>query len=144
MAVAIPVDAPAPDAGLPDELTTAPAWIFRYNTPDRTETWTLRYHGDAALLVVEAKPGTTRYIGTLTEGASLALALTAGRNRMTLDCKHDKMSLSANCNDMKAAKQDVLNCYHPDFKAPMTFGPEPGVEYVAGGDCTGFRLIKDH
>jgi hypothetical protein len=140
--VAAPADAPAPDAGLPDEVATAPAWIFRYNTPDRTETWTLRYHGDTALLVVEAKQGTVRYVGTVTEGASLTLALAAGPNRLTLDCKHEKMSLSGKCNDRKAAKQDVFNCYHPDYKAPMTFGPAPGVEYVAGSDCSGFRLIQ--
>lgn len=140
--VALPPDAAAPDAGIPDEVSSAPAWIFRYNTPDRAETWTLRYHGDTALLVVETRQRTLRYIGSATEGASLALALAAGPSRLSLDCKHEQMPLSAKCNDMKAAKQNVLNCYHPDFKAPMTFGPAPGVEYVVAADCNGFRLVK--
>jgi hypothetical protein len=140
--VAAPADAAAPDAGLPEEVTAAPAWIFKYNTPARAETWTLRYHGDTALLVVEAKQGTVRYVGTVTEGASMALALSAGSARLALDCKHEKMPLSAKCNDMKAPKVDVLNCYHPDFKSPMTFGAAPGVEYVATDACTGFRLIQ--
>jgi len=141
--IAVPADAALPDAGLPAEVTTAPAWIFRYNTPSRAETWTLRYHGGQALLVVETKQGAMRYTGTAGEGDSMPLALAAGNNRLNLDCKHEKMPLSTKCNDMTAAKQDVLNCYHPDFKSPMTFGPAPGVEYVEQpGDCSGFRLVK--
>lgn len=131
--------APPPDAGVPDEVATAPAWIFRFNTPNRIETWTLRYHGETALLVVEAATGTTRYLGSMSD--ALALRVKAGSALMSLDCKREKQAIGTKCNDTKAKKIDVLACYHPDFKAPMTFGAEPGIEYVANDSCTGYRLI---
>jgi hypothetical protein len=139
--VAVDAAPPAspPDAGVPDEVANAPAWIFRYNAPGRVETWTLRYHGTIGLVVVEAASGTTRYIGTATDGASLQLALASGPNKLALECKRQKLAVGAKCNDTKAPKRDVLDCYHPDFKAPMTFGAEPGVEF--DGTCNGYRLI---
>jgi hypothetical protein len=134
------VDAAVPDAGPPDEVLNAPAWIFRFNTPGRLETWTLRSSGTIAMLVVETAQGTTRYLGTMTDGA---LAVTAGSAKMALDCKKDKLAVSAKCNDTKANKIDVLDCFHPDFKSPMTFAPAPGVEYAANATCTGYRLITN-
>lgn len=135
-----PPDA-AVDAGVPDELANAPAWIFRFNAPPRVETWTLRHHGGLALVVVEAASGTTRYFGTATEGKTLALSVAAGSNTLTLDCQRKQQSIGTKCNDTKAKPMDVLDCYHPDFKSPMTFGPSPGVEYTTAG-CTGYRMVQ--
>lgn len=131
--------APAPDAGIPDELATAPAWIFRYNAPGRVETWTLRQHGDRALLVVEAATGTTRYLGTMSSTGQLVAS--TPNAKMSLDCKPDKLAVGTKCNDTKAKKIEVLNCFHPEFKTPMTFGHEPGVEFVTSDNCNGYRLI---
>ena len=39
---AAPEPPPAPDAGPPQAVLDAPPWVFRYNTKDRAETWTLR------------------------------------------------------------------------------------------------------
>jgi len=132
------VDAP-PDA--PDPLASAPAYIFRYHTAARSETWTLRYGDGAALLVVEGAQGTQRYRGTATEGASLALDVTTGTAKLALDCKRAKRPLGVKCNDKKARPIDVLDCFHPDFATPMTFGAAPGVEYVVDATCNGFRLV---
>jgi hypothetical protein len=132
--------APAPDAGIPDELATAPAWVFRYNAPGRVETWTLRRHDESALLVVEAASGTTRYVGTMSSTGKLEAQ--AANAKMALDCKPDKLAASATkCNDTKAKKIEVLNCFHPDIKTPMTFAHEPGVEFVTSTSCNGYRLI---
>jgi hypothetical protein len=136
----VSVDAAIPDAGIPDEVMNAPAWIFRFNAPGRLETWTLRYAGENALLVVEAATGTTRYIGTMSSTGKLT-ASTANA-KMSLDCKPDKLAVgTTKCNDTKAKKLDVLNCFHPDFKTPMTFGHEPGIEFVTSDKCNGYRLI---
>jgi hypothetical protein len=131
---------PAADA-VPDAVSNAPAWIFGYRTADRTETWTLRVAEGKALLEVQSKTGTLRYTGTATEGATLALDVSTGTAKMKLDCKKAKRPLSARCNDTKAKPIDVLDCYHPDFKEPMPFGPAPGVEYVVEARCTGYRLV---
>ena len=135
-------DAAMPDAGPPAELLAAPAWVFRYNAPGRLETWTLRSHGDAGMVVVERANGATQYLGTAADGASLVLTLAAGPNKLSLDCKHEKLAVGTKCNDTKAKKLDVLNCYHPDFKSPMTFGPAPGIEYVTSDSCNGYRLLS--
>lgn len=136
------VDTPAPDAGLPAAVMAAPPWVFAYRTADRAETWTLRFADGAALLVVESQQGVTRYTGTATEGASLALAVSTGTAKLALDCKHAKRAVSAKCNDAKAKPIDILDCYHPDFKEPMPFGPAPGIEYVVDATCSGYRLSK--
>ncbi|HEX5059559.1 MAG TPA: hypothetical protein VFV99_09380 [Kofleriaceae bacterium] len=134
------VDA-APDA-LPDALLNAPAWIFRYSTADRKETWTLRRDGGAALLIVESAQGERRYVGTARESdASIALDVSTGSAKMVLDCKREKLAVSATCNDKKAKPLDVLNCYHADFKTPMPFGPAPGIEYVVDASCNGYRKV---
>lgn len=140
--VVVAVDAAAPDAGVPEEVANAPAWVFRYNAPGRLETWTLRYHGDTALVTVEAARGTTRYLGSVDEGASLSLSLAAGPNKLALECKRAQQPIGKKCGDTKAKKLDVLDCYHPDFKAPMTFGPAPGIEFVTSADCNGYRLLE--
>lgn len=135
-----PIDAAidaAPDAGVPQAVLDAPAWVFRYSTADRRETWTLRHADGQALVVVETKQGTQRYLGTMT---GTALAVSTGTAKLALDCKPNKRALSAKCNDAKAPKIDVLDCYHPDFQEPMPFGKAPGVEYVVAADCTGYRL----
>jgi hypothetical protein len=131
----------APDAGLPEAVTNAPAWIFRYSTPDRTETWTLQFAEGVALVVVATSRGETRYVGTATEGKTLALAVATSTAKLALDCKRTKRPLSTKCNDRKAKPIEVLDCYHPDFKEPMPFGAAPGVEYLTSAGCTGYRLI---
>ncbi len=133
------VDA-APDAGVPEAVTTAPAWVFRYTTAQRAETWTLRYAAGSALLVVETAQGATRYIGTATEGSSLVLAVSTATAKLGLDCKHAKRAVGTRCNDTKAKPIELLDCYHPDFAAPMPFGPAPGVEYAVTESCNGYRL----
>jgi hypothetical protein len=134
------VDAPV-DA-LPDALVNAPAWIFRYATKERTETWTLRRDAGAALLVVESAQGERRYTGTARESdAVIALDVSTGSAKMILECKREKQAVSAKCNDRKAKPIEVLNCYHADFKAPMPFGPAPGIEYVVDATCNGYRTI---
>ena len=135
------VDAPAPDAGVSDAVAHAQAWVFRYHTAQRTETWTLRYSGDQALLVVESSRGTLRYQGSATDGASLALAVSTSSAKIALDCKHTTRAMSAKCNDTKAKPIAVLDCYHPDFKEPMPFGHEPGIEYAVDASCNGYRMI---
>jgi hypothetical protein len=138
------VDAPAPnlfDAGVSDAVANAKAWVFRYHTAQRTETWTLRYSGDQALLIVESAQGALRYLGSATDGATLALAVSTSSAKIALDCKHTTRAVSAKCNDTKAKPIDVLDCYHPDFKEPMPFGHEPGIEYAVDASCNGYRLI---
>ena len=137
-----PVDAAPPvpiDAGPPPELLTAPAWIFRYDVPPRVETWTLRHHGGQALVVVEGPQGTTRYLGTATDGASLVLDVTGPAATMRLDCKPARRPVAATCGERKPAPLDVLDCYHPDFAAPMTFARAPGVTFDAA--CNAYRRL---
>jgi hypothetical protein len=132
----------APDAGVSAALAGAPAWVFRYATAQRTETWTLRMMGGQALLAVDSAQGTLRYTGTATEATdAVALDVTTGTATLALQCKHAKRALSRKCNDTKAARIDVLDCYHPDFKEPMPFGPAPGIEYAVDASCNGYRLI---
>jgi hypothetical protein len=133
------VDVAAPDAGLSRAVMTAPAWVFRYRTPERAETWTLQIADGEALLVVESAQGTTRYEGT---AHGEAIAVSARTAKMALSCKHAKRRLSAKCNDAKAAEVEVLDCYHPDFATPMPFGLAPGVEYVEDAGCKGYRLAR--
>jgi len=130
-----------PDADVPEAVASAPAWVFRYSAPNRVETWTLRHAGDKALVVVEAANGTARYIGSAADGASLKLDVLAGSNKLVLDCKRAQRAIGTKCNDTKAKKLDVLDCFHPDFKEPMTFGPAPGIEFVTSDSCNGYRLI---
>lgn len=133
----------APDAGVPAAVSAAPAWVFRYATAQRTETWTLQHADGAALLVVEAASGTQRYHGTATATADgLALDVTTGSARLALTCKRARRPLGTACNDAKAPAQDLLDCYHPDFAAPMPFGAAPGVEYVVDTSCNGYRLRR--
>ncbi len=142
--VAPVADAPAGDAGIPEALASAPAWIFRYHTAQRTETWTLRHAGDAALLVVETAQGARRYLGSAADtGAALELDVTSGSAKLTLSCKHAKRHLGAKCNDTRAPALEALDCYHPDFKEPMPFGRAPGFEYVIDAHCTGYRRIAE-
>lgn len=133
-------DAP-PDAGVPQAVLDAPAWVFRYATAQRTETWTLRFADGVALLDVAGAQGVVRYQGTATDGASIAIAVATSTAKLALDCKRVKRALGIKCNDAKAPKRDVLDCYHPDYKEPMPFGPAPGVEYVVDASCTGYRVI---
>ena len=113
----------------------APAYIFRYTAPGRVETWSLRYSGGNALVTIERANGTTRYIGTIADGK---LTLAAGPNQLSLECKPAKLPVGATCGDKKPKQQDVLDCFHPDFKAPMTFGAAPGIEYVVTDACSGY------
>jgi hypothetical protein len=135
------IDAPAPDAGAPQAVLDAPAWVFRYSTAERSETWTLRHAGGSAMVVVESARGAMTYLGTAVDGPSLALDVSTGSAKLTLDCKRAKRPLSGKCNDAKAKPIDVLDCYHKDFKEPMPFGAAPGVEYTVGPGCSGYRLV---
>lgn len=136
-AVAALPDAAPPDAGLPASVASAPAWVFRYHTAQRAETWTLQTADGAALLVVETAQGTTRYEGTA-QGDAIAVASKTAK--LALRCQHARRKLSKKCNDVKAPEVDVLDCYHPDFATPMPFGPAPGIEYVEDASCKGYRL----
>lgn len=136
-----PDPAKPPADASPEAVTTAPAWIFGYRTAERVETWTLRFAEGKALLEVQSKTGTLRYTGSATETATLALEVSTGTAKLKLDCKKAKRRLSTKCNDTKAKPIDVLDCYHPDFKEPMPFGPAPGVEYVVDDRCTGYRVV---
>lgn len=133
------VDA-APDAGVPEAVMAATAWVFRYTTAQRAETWTLRYAGGSALLVVETAQRATRYFGTATEGTSLVLAVSTSSAKLALDCKHAKRAVGVKCNDTKAKPIELLDCFHPDFAQPMPFGAAPGVEYAVTDTCNGYRL----
>jgi hypothetical protein len=103
------VDAP-PDAPVVDaELLAAPAWVFRiYRTgmivpQSHHETWTLRWVGDRATILVERKlaeregalvpAGTTVYTGSTNEGTKFALA--AGSQKIALECKREKLDVAA-------------------------------------------------
>lgn len=138
--VAVPVAVIDAAPAIPPELAAAPAWVFRFNSANRVETWTLRWAGDRALLVVEGAT-TTTYVGSATDGASLKIDVSTSNAKMSLDCKRDKLAASATCGDAKAGKVDVLACYAVGFDTPMSFG-QPGIEYVAGPGCAGYRLMK--
>lgn len=127
---------------MPAEVTAAPAWIFRFASAARTETWTLQHAGGRGLLVVEGTR-TTRYVGEATPtGDGLAVAVTSGSAKLALACEPGKLRASrVTCNDTKAPQLDVLECFHADFATPMTFGPAPGIEYVTSPACTGYRVI---
>ena len=132
---------PPPDAGPPPEVLDASLWVFRYSTKDRKETWTLRYRNGNAVLVVETAGRQMLYLGGAAEDETLKVNVASGTAKLALDCKRTKRPLSAKCNDTKAKPIEVLDCYHPDFKTPMPFGPSPGVEYVVDDSCNGYRLV---
>jgi hypothetical protein len=131
-------DAPTPDAGVPDDVLNAPAYVFRYNAPGRLETWTLRYSRPNALVTVERANGTTRYIGTI---KLLTLTLAAGPNQLTLECRTAEIPVGVTCGDKHPTPIVGLNCFVPEFKAPMAFGPAPGVEYVMTDACSGYVRV---
>ena len=133
-------DAP-PDAGPSAELAAAPAWVFRYDTPDRAETWTMRHHDGQAVIDVQSARGTVRYLGTATDGATLKLDVSTTTGRVQLDCKRTSRKIGTGCRDRKPAALDVLDCYVEGFTEPMPFAPDPGVAYVATSDCTGYQRI---
>jgi len=126
---------------VPPAVLDAPAWVFRYATKDRSETWTLKTFDGFAVLEVQNAQGTQQYRGISNEGATLKIEVSTRTAKMTLDCKRVKRPLGAKCNDSKAKPIEVLDCYHPDFKTPMPFGPSPGVEYVVDASCNGYRLV---
>jgi hypothetical protein len=132
--VAPPVDAAVSAA------ESAPAWVFAYRTAARSETWTLRFADGDAIIEVATAQGTTRYAGTAVERDTLVLELAAATATISLACKRVTRPIGVACNDAKAAPIEVLDCYHPDFAAPMPFGAAPGIEYVEDATCTGYRL----
>lgn len=121
----------------------SPEWIFRFASPERTETWRFRHHDGAGVLVVKSADRSTVYKGTaIAEGANLELSLKTANAKMELACKPAKLrATSSKCNDTKGPQLDVLECFHADFETPMTFGEAPGIEYVTSPDCTGYRVI---
>ena len=94
------------------------------------------------MLDVTSATGTVRYLGTATDGETIALRLATSTAKLALDCKRTNRAVGTKCNDAKAKKLDVFDCYHADFKEPMPFGPEPGIEYADAADCKGYRLIS--
>ena len=128
-----------PDAGPSAALLEAPAWIFRYNAPPRIETWTLRVADGQALLDVDNGTSPLRYTGTAEQGATLKLSVATSTAKLALECKPARRAIGPMCTGKKPPAADVLDCYHPDFKEPMTFAPAPGVEYSA--DCSGYRRL---
>ena len=146
-AVAI-VDAPPPDIRL-----EAPAYVFRFTSAARTETWSLWFAHGAAVLDVQPVGGAiTQYRGSATEAATLLVEVAGPTAKMKLDCKRTKRELAAPCDP--AAKPpkakakapatttiDALDCFVEGFKEPMPFGPTPGIEYVADGVCAGYRSL---
>ena len=131
----------APDAGPSAAVAGAPAWIFRYRTADRDETWTLRFSGGEGMIDVETPHGVTRYLGTAVDGDALVLEMKAQSAKVSLRCERAHRAIGVACNDAAADPIDVLDCYHPDFETPMPFGPSPGVEYVVDATCNGYRRI---
>jgi len=143
--IAAPADASpdaTPDAGLPPELAAAPAWVFRYDTPDRTETWTMRYHGDLATVEVESSRGVVRYVGSsAVDGATRKIDVSTSTGRVQLDCRASVRKVGTSCSDRKPPAIDVLDCYVAGFTEPMPFAPEPGVAYVVTSACSGYQTI---
>ncbi len=129
------------DAGVPAALLHGRAWIFRYDTPGRTETWTLRYGDGHAVIDVETSTGTTRYLGTAVEGTALAIEVSTSTTKLSLSCKNNQRPIGATCDERRAKKIAVLDCYHPEFAQPMPFGASPGVAYVETGGCKGYRRL---
>jgi hypothetical protein len=136
------IDAP------PDLSTSAPAYVFRFASAARTETWTLWFASGAAMLDVQPATGTAiRYHGTATDGASVVIEVATATAKMKLDCKRAKRELDPPCVTPKPKKKpakitvDALDCFHADFTEPMPFGPSPGIEYVADGACAGYRVV---
>ncbi len=133
-----PVDA-AP--AMSEALARAPAWIFRYRTAERSETWTLRHAGDEAAIEVETAAGTTLYLGPAVDGEALVLELSSRTAKVSLRCEPTRRAIGTRCNDAEAPPVEVLDCYHPEFDAPMPFGEAPGIEYVVDESCSGYRLV---
>lgn len=130
------VDA-SPDAGVPESAAT---WRFRFTTPARGQVWVLRFGNGHAIVEIQTEQGTARIFGTAEEGPSVKIDVSSTTARYTLDCKRVKKPLSANkCNDVEAKPVDVLDCYVQDFKEPMPFAVDPGVEYIVEKNC--YRLI---
>lgn len=134
-------DAPPPDAGPSPELAAAPAWVFRYDTPDRAETWTLRHHGDLAMIDVESTRGVVRYLGSAAAGTTLKLDVSTSTGRVQLDCRRSTRRIGSSCRDRKPPALDVLDCFVEGFTEPMPFALAPGVAYVVTSACTGYQTI---
>ena len=153
-------DAPPDAPSIDPAITAAPAWVFRFQSPDREETWTLQHANGGAFLRVEYKNGnTTQYTGTATEdGKKLSLALAAGPAKMSLSCMRDKLPVASatakrepnpkkktECRwaPVKTTSVEVLACKHPDFAAPMMFGAAPGIVFLTVAECTpgGYRAL---
>jgi hypothetical protein len=102
------VDAPV-DAAVDAELAAAPPWIFRFHTTglilqqSRLETWTLRFTGGRATILVERKIAEqgqpwadepqTLYIGT--GGEDGFVLTTVGNAKLDLACKRVKLDVAA-------------------------------------------------
>lgn len=136
-------DAAPPDAGPSAAVLAAPPWVFRYRASGRDETWTLRHADGEAQMIVHTPQGDTVYLGAAIDGDSLALSLASPTAKIALDCKPASRPYSATCNDTTSAPIDVLDCYHPDFAAPMPFAAAPGIEYVVDATCNGYRLVGE-
>jgi hypothetical protein len=146
---ATPVDAAidaAPDAGPSPEVLAAAAYVFKFNTPDRKETWTLRWANGSAALDVATAAATIHYLGTVSEGTTLELDLTARNNQQKLSCTKKTAKYATRTCDKKAKPQsvEVVECKLPGYDAPMTLGLEPGLEFLGGQSdtqCNGYRII---
>lgn len=148
----------AVDAAPPDIKLEAPAYVFRFTSAARTETWTLWFaHGVAVLNVQPAGGAITQYQGSATDGTTLLVEVASATAKLKLDCKRTKREIDAACDP--AAKPTpkpmpktkpaptpkksiaALDCFVEGFQEPMPFGPAPGIEYVADGACAGYRSL---
>jgi hypothetical protein len=153
-----PTPAPPPDAAVaavdaaperPDIRVTATPYVFRFSSAARKETWTMWFATGVAVLNVQPDGGAiTQYQGSATEGATLLVDVTGPTAKLVLDCKRTKRDLLPTCDPAAkppkgkppAISIDALDCFVPNFKEPMPFGPSPGIEYIADGPCAGYRV----
>jgi hypothetical protein len=148
-----PVDAPVLEVATdapprPDIQATATPYVFRFASAARNETWTMWFGSGVAVLDVQPEGGAvTQYRGSAVVGATLGIDVASPTAKLSLDCKRTKRDVDPPCDPKaKPAKSkpkkisiEALDCFVPNFKEPMPFGPAPGIEYVADGACAGFR-----
>lgn len=143
-AVAIQIDAEPPR---PDIKATATPYVFRFASATRNETWTMWFGSGVAVLDVQPDGGAiTQYQGSATEGATLVIDVAGPTAKLVLDCKRTKRDVDPPCSGKPAKGRpkkisiEALDCFVPNFKEPMPFGPAPGIEFVADGACAGYRV----
>jgi hypothetical protein len=127
------------------------AYVFRYQSAARSETWTLWFASGVAVLNVQPDGGAiVQYQGSVGDGDPMAITVEGPTAKMSLSCKRTTREVDAYCDPAapkskkKSTKKklEALDCFHADFKEPMPFGVMPGIVYVADGACAGYRSIS--